>query len=74
MGREPLSGAFSNAVAWRTLFRRGEIVGRVKDVTIAGNVYEDLREVAAISRERYWVWDEIQMPYILLPALNVISR
>jgi len=70
----PLSGAFSNAVGVAYVIRRGEIVGRVKDVTIAGNVYEDLREVAAISRERYWVWDEIQMPYILLPALNVISR
>jgi PmbA protein len=67
-----ISGAFSNTVSLAYVIEHGEIVGRVKDVSIAGNVYENLREVAAISQESSWVHSDILMPYILLPELNVV--
>ncbi|MBC7238070.1 MAG: TldD/PmbA family protein, partial [Chloroflexi bacterium] len=49
-------------------------VGRVKDLSIAGNIYEELREIAAISRESYWVYGQIKMPYLLLPRVNVTAK
>jgi len=50
------------------------VVGRVKDVSIAGNIYEDLQQIEALSRESEWVYGGIQLPYILLPELNVVTR
>ncbi len=69
-----ISGAFSNAVDPAYAIEHGEIVGRVKNVSIAGNIYQDLRQVAAISRESIWVHGDIKMPYILLPELNVVCE
>jgi PmbA protein len=37
------------------LVESGRIVGRVKDVMLAGNAYSALKEITAISREREWV-------------------
>lgn len=68
-----ISGAFSNAVSLAYVIERGEIVGRVKDVAIAGNIYDDLRHVAALSCESYWVDGDILLPHILLPEVNVVS-
>jgi PmbA protein len=70
----PMSGAFSNTLGLAYVIEDGEIVGRVKDVSIAGNIYEDLRDVAALSEESYWVYGQIRLPYILLPGLNVVSQ
>ena len=53
---------------------KGEIVGRVKDVSIAGNVYEVLKDVDAVSRESRWVYNRARLPYLLLPDMNVIAR
>lgn len=69
-----VSGAFSNPVGLGFQIEKGEIVGRVKDVSIAGNVYEVLREVAAVSRESLWVFNTLSMPYILLPRMNVVAK
>jgi len=69
-----ISGAFSNVVDPAYAIEHGEIVGRVKNVSIAGNIYQDLCQVAAISRESIWVHGDIKMPYILLPELNVICE
>lgn len=69
-----ISGAFSNAVDPAYAIEHGEIVGRVKNVSIAGNIYRDLRQVAAISRESIWVHGDMKMPYILLPELNVVCE
>jgi PmbA protein len=70
----PISGAFSNTLGLAYVVEGGEIVGRVKDVSIGGNIYDELREVAAISEESYWVYGQIRLPYILLPSLNVVSK
>lgn len=69
-----ISGAFSNTVGLAYVVEGGEIIGRVKDVSIAGNIYQDLREVAAISHESHWLYGHISMPYILLPQLNVAGK
>lgn len=69
-----ISGAFSNNLSLAFKIENGEIVGRVKDVSIAGNVYQDLRHIQALSRESEWVYGGIRLPYVLLPELNVVTR
>lgn len=69
-----VSGAFSNPLALGFKIERGQIVGRVKDVSIAGNIYELLKDVAAVSRESEWVYASYRLPYLLLPEMNVVSK
>jgi len=69
-----ISGAFANTLGLAYKIERGEIVGRVKDVSIAGNVYDVLGDIAAVSRESEWVYGGIKLPYVFLPALNVVSK
>jgi len=69
-----ISGAFSNNLSLAFKIENGEIVGRVKDVSVAGNIYQDLQHIEALSRESEWVYGGIRLPYILLPGLNVVTR
>jgi PmbA protein len=69
-----ISGAFSNPLALAFKIEKGEIVGRVKDASIAGNIYELLQDIAAVSQETRWVYNAICAPYILLPRMNVVSK
>jgi PmbA protein len=68
----PISGAFSNPVGLAYVIEGGEIVGRIKDVAIAGNIYALLQEIGGLSRESIWVRGRYQLPYILLNELNVV--
>ncbi|MGC9395472.1 MAG: TldD/PmbA family protein [Anaerolineae bacterium] len=69
-----ISGAFSNT--WSLAFKveKGEIVGRVKDISIAGNIYEMLQNIAALSRETAWIYNNFNLPYILLNTVNVVAK
>jgi PmbA protein len=69
-----ISGAFSNTLGLAYKIEKGEIVGRVKDVSIAGNVYDLLQSVAAVSRETEWIYHNFCLPYVLLPEMNVIAK
>jgi PmbA protein len=69
-----ISGAFSNPLALAFKIEKGEIVGRVKDLSIAGNIYDLLKEVAAVSKETQWVYSTFHAPYILIPEMNVAGK
>jgi PmbA protein len=69
-----ISGAFSNPLALAFKIEKGEIVGRVKDLSIAGNIYDLLKNVAAVSREAQWVYNTFYAPYILIPEMNVAGK
>ncbi|MBN1399902.1 MAG: hypothetical protein JXA74_03635, partial [Anaerolineae bacterium] len=69
-----ISGAFSNSLSLAFKIEHGEIVGRVKDVSIAGNVYNVLRRVAAISQESQWVYYSLKLPYVLIEEMNVVAK
>jgi PmbA protein len=69
-----LSGAFSNTLGLAFKIEKGEIVGRVKDVSVAGNIYDLLQNVTAVSRETEWIYYNYCLPYILLPDMNVIAK
>jgi PmbA protein len=69
-----ISGAFSNPLALAFKIENGEIVGRVKNASIAGNIYELLQQVGAVSRETEWIYQDFNQPYILLEDMNVIAK
>jgi PmbA protein len=69
-----ISGAFSNPVALGFKIEKGKIVGRVKNVSIAGNIYELLKNITAVSRETQWVYTNFNLPYLLLPDMNVVAK
>ena len=69
-----ISGAFSNPLALAFKIEKGEIVGRVKDMSIAGNVYDLLKDVSAVSQETRWVYNSFSAPYVLIPEMNVAGK
>lgn len=69
-----ISGAFSNPLALGFKIEKGELVGRVKDVSLAGNVYDLLKHVAAVSRETEWVYNNLNLPNVLLSEMNVVAK
>ena len=69
-----ISGAFSNNLSLAFKIEGGKILGRVKDVSVAGNIYQDMQHIEALSSESEWVYGGIQLPYMLLPELNVVTR
>ena len=69
-----LSGAFSNPIALGFKIEKGEIIGRVMDVSIAGNIYDVLQHIAAVSRESDWIYSTFNAPYILLEDMNVAGK
>jgi PmbA protein len=69
-----ISGAFSNPLNLALKIEKGEVVGRVKNASIADNVYTLLKEVSAVSCESQWVYSAISLPYILIPQMNVVGK
>ena len=69
-----LGGDFSGNVLLGYKIENGRIVGRVKDTMVSGNIYEALRDIAAIGSESRWLGGFLQTPHIYLPALSVSSK
>jgi PmbA protein len=69
-----MGGDFSGNVLLGYKVENGEIVGRVKDVIVAGNVHEALRSLAAIGSEARWVGGTVLTPPILVERLAVSAR
>jgi PmbA protein len=75
----PINGEFSVNVFLGYKIENGEIVGRVKDVMLAGNAFEALKDITAISQEREWVSGPYTyyaglMPYIQIGKLSVTAK
>ena len=69
-----LAGAFSNPVNVAFKIENGEIVGRVKDVSIAGNTYELLKNnLGGLSREVELVYGSLRLPYIRLNGVSTVA-
>jgi len=48
-----LNGEFSMSITLGYKIEKGEIVGRVKDVMVSGNIFELLPNIRCLSRERF---------------------
>ena len=69
-----LAGEFSGNVHLGYRIENGQIVGRVKDTMVAGNVFHALGDIAALGSELHWIHGSLRLPYIYLPALGVASK
>lgn len=69
-----LGGDFSGNVLLGYKVEGGQIVGRVKDTMVAGNVYELLKQVAAIGSDARWVGSFLNTPSIYCPSVSVASK
>jgi PmbA protein len=69
-----LAGDFGGNVLLGYKVENGEIVGRVKDTMIAGNVYRVLEEVLGIGQEARWVDGILQAPHLYCPGVSVSAK
>jgi PmbA protein len=75
----PINGEFSVNVFVGYKIENGKLVGRVKDVMLAGNAFDALKDIVAISKEREWVsgpfaWVTGLMPYVQVGKLSVTAK
>jgi PmbA protein len=75
----PINGEFSVNLFLGYKIEKGKLVGRVKDVMLAGNAFDALKDIIAISKEREWVsgpwaWFTGLMPYIQVGKLSVTAK
>jgi len=69
-----ISGAFSNNVQLGYKIKKGKIVGRVKDVMIAGNAIEELKNIVALGDKTKWVSGKYKFPHIYLKSLSISAK
>jgi PmbA protein len=69
-----LGGDFSGNILLGYAVKNGEIVGRVKDTMVSGNIYEALKEVAAVGKDGKWVGGRARIPHIYCPRLAVSAK
>jgi PmbA protein len=69
-----MGGDFSGNVLLGYKIENGEIVGRVKDTIVAGNVHDDLGRVLAIGNKGRWVGGTVFAPPILFERLAVSAK
>jgi PmbA protein len=69
-----LGGDFGGNVLLGYKVENGEIVGRVKDTMIAGNVYQVLSELLGIGLEARWVGGTVQTPPLYCSGVSVTSK
>jgi len=69
-----MNGEFSVNVSLGYKIENGEIVGRAKDIMLAGNAYDALANIAAIGKDSEWVGGSLKAPAIKIENLSVISN
>ena len=68
------NGDFSVGVSPGLYVENGEIVGRVKDAMVAGNIYEMLKQVVDIGDTLYPSWGTAWLPPILCDNVSVATK
>jgi PmbA protein len=70
----PLSGEFSNSVHVGYRIEDGRVVGRVKDLMVAGNVYSLLADLEGLGARPEWDDDEALLPPVRARSVRVTSK
>nr|WP_283764431.1 TldD/PmbA family protein [Roseofilum halophilum] len=68
-----ISGDFSINVDLGYRVRNGEIMGRVKDTMVAGNIYHCLRNVVELGGDREWN-GSCYTPSVIVEGLSITSK
>jgi len=69
-----LGGDFSGNVLLGYKVESGKIVGRVKNTMVSGNIYQLLKDIAAVGSEARWTSGAVNTPPIYFPRLSVASK
>lgn len=72
-GGAGISGDFSINIELGYRVRKGEIVGRVKNTMVAGNVYTALKQLVALGNDGEWN-GSCYTPHVIVEGLSTISR
>jgi len=75
----PINGEFSVNLFLGYKIEKGKVVGRVKDVMLAGNAFEALKNIDAISQDREWISGPYTrysglFPYIKVKGLSITAK
>ena len=70
----PMSGEFSVNLHVAYKIENGEVVGRVKDVMLAGNTYTALKNIMAIGDTAEWAGGTLLTPPIQIANLSIVAR
>jgi PmbA protein len=65
----PVNGDFSGVVKGGHLIENGSIVCPVKEVMVAGNVFDALKNISDLSREKKKIFDSF-LPYITVEGIS----
>jgi PmbA protein len=68
-----MSGEFSGNVHLGYKVERGQVVGRVKDTMVAGNVFDALRNLRSVGSEREWMGN-MCLPALCFGSLAVATK
>jgi len=68
-----LGGEFSGNVLLGYAVKNGEIIGRVKDTMVSGNIYEVLKK-ASLSSGGKWIAGRLRTPNIFCPRIAVSTK
>jgi PmbA protein len=68
-----IGGAFSHPVALAYRIVNGEVAGRVKDVAVAGVVYELLKRIAGMGKDVKWI-GSVGVPAMVIEGVSVTGR
>ena len=69
-----LAGDFSGNVILGYKIEHGEVVGRLKDTMISGNIFQLLSHIAAVGREGRWVGGFLFTPAICCENVSVTGK
>jgi len=69
-----LGGEFGGNVLLGFRIQNGQVVGRVKDTVISGNVYDVLNRIVAIGDEAAWVGGALSTPPVCCEGVTISSK
>ncbi len=69
-----LAGEFNANVLLGYLVKNGKLVGRIKDTTISGNVYDVLNNLVAIGDEARWLGGHLKTPALYCKGVSVSAK
>jgi len=70
----PMNGDFSVNVQLGYKIESGKIAGRVKNVMLAGNVYDAIKNIDSIGDKSEWVWGSTLAPPVKIGKLSVVAK
>jgi PmbA protein len=69
-----LGGDFAGNVLLGYKIEHGKITGRVKNTMVSGNVYQVLKNIAAIGSDSKWIGGSFSTPSFYIPNLSISSK